>query len=155
TLDPAANAVTRPEISPCPWKRGSTFNSRSRGSSPRVAATLCADRQTAAWVRGTIFGRDVLPEVSRMNASSVPDADSPPMSGPLVEPAVAAFPGQRDGPSIIGMPSAWAVVRGADGMSGSVTSADTRRSLKYRCSSVAVKSGLKGTQTAAEATEIM
>ena len=29
TLDPAANAVRTPEIRPCPWNRGSTFNNRS------------------------------------------------------------------------------------------------------------------------------
>ena len=35
-------------------------------------------RQTdAAWVSGTIFGRDELPEVSRIKASSALDANSP------------------------------------------------------------------------------
>ena len=76
TLEPAANAATRPEIKPCPWNRGSTLSNRSRDRSARLVPTLWADRQTLAWVSGTVLGRDVLPEVKRMNASSAPDANS-------------------------------------------------------------------------------
>ena len=75
TLEPAASAARIPEIKPCPWKRGSTLSRRSRDPSSRLIPTLRADRQTLAWVKGTVFGRDVLPEVKRMNASSAHDAN--------------------------------------------------------------------------------
>src|SRR5258708_8806598 len=81
TLEPAASAARTPEIKPCPWKRGNTLSNRSRGLRVRTAPTLEADRQTLAWVRGTVFGHDVLPEVNRMNASSALDANSPSTTG--------------------------------------------------------------------------
>ena len=36
-------------------------------SSANAAPTLWADRQTLACVSGTIFGRDVVPEVNKIN----------------------------------------------------------------------------------------
>ncbi|MGC2134823.1 MAG: hypothetical protein WA661_16385 [Xanthobacteraceae bacterium] len=74
TLEPAASAAITPEIRPWPWNNGSTLSRRSRGSSAIAAPTLWADRQTLAWVSGIVFGRDVVPEVNRINASSAPDA---------------------------------------------------------------------------------
>src|SRR5262249_51470163 len=76
TLDPAANAATSPEMSPCTWNSGSTLSNRSRGQSAKVVPTLCAERHTAAWVSGTIFGRDEVPEVNRIKASSVSAANA-------------------------------------------------------------------------------
>ena len=86
TVDPAANAVSSPEIRPCAWNNGSTLSNRSTASSCNTAPALWADWQTLACVKGTIFGRDVVPDVIRMKASlSAPAANSPLTGGRVPE----------------------------------------------------------------------
>ena len=46
------------------------FKQRSLASRASVAATLVAEAVTFWWLSGTIFGRDVVPEVCRINATS-------------------------------------------------------------------------------------
>src|SRR5882757_3097018 len=40
TLEPAANAVSNPDIRPCAWNRGRTLSNRSRGASAKAAPAL-------------------------------------------------------------------------------------------------------------------
>src|SRR5579862_5356528 len=126
TLDPAASPASRPEIKPCPWKIGSTFSNRSRGPSDKWEPTLPADRQTLACVSGTVLGRDVVPDVRRMNASSVVEENSScPDRGSLRpeirnEPAARVVRGKT---SITGMPAACATRRLAEFASEDVNSA--------------------------------
>jgi hypothetical protein len=47
-----------------------TFKQRSFGVSASVAAVLRAERQRFAWVRGTILGLDVVPDVCSTRAVS-------------------------------------------------------------------------------------
>ena len=81
---------------------------------------------------GTIFGRDVVPEVKRMKASSAPDAKSSAAAVPArpdkvegAEPVTT--PGDR---SRTAMPSEWAMLRLAEFTSARVSNAAIRRSQK-------------------------
>src|SRR5262249_26568985 len=163
TLEPADNAARTPVISPSPWNRGNTLSKRSRGSRARGAPTLRATRQTLACVSGTILGREVVPEVTRMNASSALNASSglcalqptmPAAAGPTMLNPPGPSP-RRGDRSMTGMPRPRATARLAESTSGDVNSADTCKSSKYRRHSSAVKDGLSGTQTAAIATAII
>ena len=40
TLEPAANAVSTPDMRPCAWKSGRTFSNRSSGRSAKTAPAL-------------------------------------------------------------------------------------------------------------------
>ena len=95
--------------------------------------TLWADRQTLAWVSGTIFGRDVLPDVNRIKASSVPDAKSSSLMRRFAPPVILKGPNPPrggGGRSTTCMPSASAAARLAEFMSRRVNSADTLSSAK-------------------------
>ena len=134
TLDPAANAAMSPEMRPCPWNSGSTFSNRSSGASPKTAPTLYAERHTLACVSGTSFGRDVVPEVNNMNASSVLEADPAPMAVPRVAEqarpnAPAPSPGRGD-KSMTGMLRLYATPRLAESMPVHVNSAAIRKAPK-------------------------
>jgi hypothetical protein len=98
-----------------------------------AALTLCADKQTLAWVSGTIFGRDVLPEVNRIKASSALDAKSPATMRLVADPTMLSAPGSslgRVARSMRGIPSLRATSRQAESMSERVTSAAARNSPK-------------------------
>ena len=70
TLPPRDSGAARPAIRPWMWKSGMTLRPRSRSESSSVAAMLRADVQTLRCVSGTIFGREVVPEVCRISAMS-------------------------------------------------------------------------------------
>ena len=134
TLDPAANAASSPENRPCAWNRGRTFSNRSCDPSANVAPTLWADRQTLACVSGTIFGRDVLPEVNKIKAWSAPPAANPLLTARdgteptrLNAPAPSSGRGDR---SMTGMPRVCAAPRLAVSMSARVNRAATRKSAR-------------------------
>ena len=89
---------------------------------------MWADRQTLAWVSGIVFGRDVVPEVKRINASSAPDAKSSLLMGRVAGPVMLSNPGPgRIDRSKTGMPSLRATARLAELMSERVTSAAIRK----------------------------
>src|ERR1700722_15954282 len=70
TAPPRESGADRPAISPWMWNKGITLSARSLAESSSEAAMLRADVQMLACVRGTIFGREVVPEVCRMSATS-------------------------------------------------------------------------------------
>ena len=55
---------------PWMWKSGMTVKERSAALSRNDAAMLRAERARLRWRRGTIFGRDVVPDVCSTRASS-------------------------------------------------------------------------------------
>ena len=63
TVAPALRLAGVAPISPCIWNSGMMFKHRSEAVSSRVFLILLALAQIFAWVRGTIFGRDVVPDV--------------------------------------------------------------------------------------------
>ena len=73
TQAPAWSEAITPAISPWMWKSGMMLRQRSPGSSESQSAMLPADAQRLAPESGTIFGRDVVPEVCSTRAvSSLP-----------------------------------------------------------------------------------
>ena len=58
------------------WKSGITQRQRSVAESCRVVAMLRAEAQRLAWVSGTSFGLEVVPEVCSIKATSVGFASS-------------------------------------------------------------------------------
>ena len=60
---PASAVTSTLTISPCRWKRGITLRARAVRSSRRVERTQRAPIPMEAWVRGTTFGRRVVPLV--------------------------------------------------------------------------------------------
>ena len=127
TLEPAANAADKPGDQAMPMEQRqhaeqSVPRSKCQGRRQRCGPI----RQTLAWVSGTVFGRDVLPEVNRINASSVLDANSSSPSvacGPPTILNAPAPPCGRVDRSMMGMPRAWATARLAESMSARVNSA--------------------------------
>ena len=77
-------------MSPWMWNSGITFRQRSAAVSRSVCATLSAEAHTFRCESGTILGRDVVPDVWRMRATSSSSASPPrrafaagfPFSGP-------------------------------------------------------------------------
>src|SRR6186713_2405388 len=67
---------------------------RSAVVSSRLAAMFAAELQRFAWVNGTTFGRDVVPDVVRIRATS----------GPSSSPS---DDGARSGPSSVNIPAGW------------------------------------------------
>ncbi len=126
TAEPATRGAKSPEIKPCAWDNGSTFSDRSRGPSCNTALALKADRQTFAWVRGTIFGCDVVLEVKRMNASSSALGTSSALTARrLPEPRSSnapEFSSGRSDKSMTGIPRLCAMLRLADSTSARVNS---------------------------------
>ena len=57
-------------MSPWMWNSGMTSRQRSSSVSPSDAAMLAADAERFAWVSGTSFGLDVVPEVCSRSATS-------------------------------------------------------------------------------------
>ena len=72
-------------ISPWMWNSGMMLRHTSSGVSASVVAMWCAEAVTLRWVSGTIFGRDVVPEVCSTSAMSsacaVPGCAAVPDSG--------------------------------------------------------------------------
>ena len=85
TWPPADSGARIPAISPWMWNSGMMFRPRSVGESARNSRMLRAEAQTLRCESGTIFGRDVVPEVCSTSATSSGWA-KPPWAG-LAAPA--------------------------------------------------------------------
>src|SRR5208337_2155008 len=70
TAPPAARLLKVAAISPWMWNSGMMLRQTSSGVSARIAPTLQADAVTLMCRSGTIFGRDVVPEVCSTSATS-------------------------------------------------------------------------------------
>ena len=70
TAPPRESGAERPAISPWIWNKGITLSALSFSESSSEVAMLPAEVQMLAWRSGTIFGREVVPEVCRMSATS-------------------------------------------------------------------------------------
>ena len=89
TDPPAATEDSTAAIKPWIWKSGIMFRQRSCGVSANVAPILLADAVTFSWESGTIFGRDVVPEVCSTSAISA-GAANPPDAGDANSVALSA-----------------------------------------------------------------
>ena len=74
---PADRGASSPAMSPWMWKRGITNRQRSSEVRASDSAMLAAERARLAWVRGTVFGRAVVPEVWRTRATSSGAGEGP------------------------------------------------------------------------------
>src|SRR5256885_6674121 len=63
TLPPAASEARTAATSPWMWNSGMMLRQRSAAVSASVAPMFFADAARLAWVSGTSFGRDVVPDV--------------------------------------------------------------------------------------------
>ena len=70
TDPPAASGASSPAIRPWMWKSGITLRDRSSLVSASESAMLRAERARLRWRRGTILGRDVVPDVCNTRAMS-------------------------------------------------------------------------------------
>ncbi len=70
TEAPACSDDSTAAISPWMWNSGMMLRQRSAGSRRRVAAMCPAEAQRLAPLSGTIFGREVVPEVCSTSAVS-------------------------------------------------------------------------------------
>ncbi len=59
------------------WKSGMMLRQRSAGERASVAPMWRAEARRFFWLRGTIFGREVVPEVCRTSATSSGSAGPP------------------------------------------------------------------------------
>jgi hypothetical protein len=71
TLEPALNDDTSPDIKPWAWYSGRTLRSLSLHDKSIALAVLIAEWHMLECVNGTAFGREVVPEVGKTNASSL------------------------------------------------------------------------------------
>src|SRR6266850_5043598 len=74
TSPPADNGARMPAIRPWIWNSGMMLSPRSEPANARVCRTLRAEAHTLRCASGTIFGREVVPEVCRTRAMSSTDA---------------------------------------------------------------------------------
>ena len=88
TCPPAESGARMPAISPWMWNSGMMLSPRSCAVKPRLSRMLRAEAQTLACVSGTIFGREVVPEVCSTSAIS-PACAGPDFSHAPAEPANA------------------------------------------------------------------
>src|SRR5262249_20181891 len=70
TSPPADSGARMPAIRPWMWNSGMMFRPRSFAVNDVVWRMLRADAVTLRWDSGTIFGRDVVPEVCSTKAMS-------------------------------------------------------------------------------------
>ena len=92
TLAPADSEAVTAAIRPWIWNSGITLRQRSSGVSASEVATLCADAARLAWLSGTSFGRDVVPEVWSSRAMSPSSAGPVVAAGPTAGPSMAKRP---------------------------------------------------------------
>src|ERR1035441_3010685 len=128
TLPPDTNDASSAASNPWIWNSGMTFKQRSSGVSAREAAMLRADAARLAWVSGTSFGLDVVPEVWSRSATSLGCGER---AGPWLPPATFKAP-FRDCAvnSNTGMPNLAATFRAADSRPASTTTAAGPRSAR-------------------------
>src|SRR5687767_12487315 len=67
---PAASEESTAAMRPWMWKSGMTLRQRSSLERASEARMCRADAVTLTWLKGTILGRDVVPEVCRTSAMS-------------------------------------------------------------------------------------
>src|SRR5580700_70029 len=138
TPAPAASDVITVAIRPWPWNSGSTFRQRSASLNCSAATALKAEVQILAWVSGTIFGRDVVPDVNKSSAvapgPSGSDDGSPAAAPASVNRPAASPVGVR---SNTGTPRARATRRAAPSTPAGTINARGFKSAKYRSSSSA------------------
>src|SRR5689334_17097530 len=67
---PADSEESTAAMSPCIWNSGMMLRQLSSDLSARVRAILLAEAVTFLWLSGTIFGRDVVPDVCSTSATS-------------------------------------------------------------------------------------
>src|SRR5258708_17598830 len=128
TPAPAASDVITVAMRPGPWNSGSTFRQRSASLSCNAATALNADVQILPWVSGTIFGRDVVPDVNK-NSAVAPgpigsDDGSPAAVPPSVNRPAASPVGAQ---SKAGTPRACATRRAGPSMPARTISARCRK----------------------------
>jgi hypothetical protein len=70
TEAPAESEAVSAAMRPWMWNRGMTLRQRSAGVRLSAARMLSAEIARLRWVRGTILGRAVVPEVWRTIATS-------------------------------------------------------------------------------------
>ena len=68
TEAPADSGASSPAMMPWMWNNGITLRERSAGVSCSAAAMLRADQARLRCRSGTIFGRDVVPDVCSTSA---------------------------------------------------------------------------------------
>src|SRR3984885_3087680 len=86
TAPPRESGAQRPAINPWIWNRGITLSALSLSKSSSEVAMLPAEVQILAWRSGTIFGREVVPDVCRMRATSCGSAGPGLAAAPVDEP---------------------------------------------------------------------
>ncbi len=67
---PRDSGARMPAINPWMWKSGMMLRPRSLSVNSRLVAIFPAEAQTLRWLSGTIFGREVVPDVCKMSAMS-------------------------------------------------------------------------------------
>src|SRR5690242_1085015 len=92
TLAPAASEDSTAPISPWIWNSGMMLRQRSAGVRPSVAPICAADAARLAWLSGTSFGREVVPEVCKRSATSPSAARPDATGGPTGSPSIAKTP---------------------------------------------------------------
>ena len=118
-------------ISPWMWNRGMMLRQRSSSVSASVLPILPADAVTLRWDSGTIFGREVVPEVCSTSAMS-PASAKPPWAG--LPPAAPSKVNRPAGPfgsafrRITGTFSFLATAKAGDSAPSSITNALALRS---------------------------
>src|ERR1700722_179223 len=74
TAPPRESGAQRPAINPWIWNKGMTLSALSLSESSSEVAMLPAEVQMLACRSGTIFGREVVPEVCKIRAMSCASA---------------------------------------------------------------------------------
>ena len=149
TCAPAASEESTAAIRPWMWKSGMMFRQTSSGVSCSAPMMFRAEAVTLRWSSGTIFGREVDPEVCSTRATSSGCA-SPPSNGPAPffcksRSEKAPAPWSRWGTrSMVGMRSLVATARAGESRPTSTTSALARRSVRLNSNSSAVRPRLSG-----------
>jgi len=106
------------------------FSPQSASENSTVLAILSAEATTLLWVSGTIFGREVVPEVWRMSATSSGAASPGRAAVPLSPPEREKAPATRPGVSVsTRIPSFLATSIAGDALPAPTTSALAPRSL--------------------------
>src|SRR5271165_741660 len=132
TEPPRDSGAKSPAISPWMWNSGMMLRPRSAAAKARLAAMLPADFVTLACDSGTIFGRDVVPEVWRISATSSAAARPGRAAAPFTAPESENAPAPRVGSGVsvnTATPSFFAASIAGDALPASTTSAPALRSL--------------------------
>ena len=158
TCAPAASEERTAAISPWMWNSGMMFRHTSPGTNWSALPMFRAEAVTLRWSSGTIFGREVDPEVCSTRATSSGSA-SPPLDGtaPLrcagLSPKAPAPRGGSGTSSMSLMPSWRATSRDPEGRPSWMSSALAFKSTRLNMNSSAVRPGLSGAAVAPAAME--